>query len=265
MARSVRWLVPVRWLVAVASTVGTFVICLWLFRFVSFSWMPSADADRWVVATAFAAVAAGAVGAATGWWAGREHKPPDVPSTKVATQASPPGRQAVTGGEGLAFGPRGDYRGAVFNFQPEVQSPPPLQVPSLPRSATETPVERDTDAPEGSQAAIIPFPGRGGGQARYRLTRSWSDLAEVLQETSLHGQDWVTLAGSSQRLRSELDAERTPEPDLPESVPKLVGRLRDLLRSMTSASASPALLDTGVAEARQIIDLLVRLLNPKTR
>ncbi len=86
MARSVRWLVPARWLIAVASTVGAFGICLWSFRFVSFSWMPHAEADRWVVATAFAAVAAGAVGAATGWWAGREHKRPDLPSTKVATQ-----------------------------------------------------------------------------------------------------------------------------------------------------------------------------------
>jgi hypothetical protein len=102
MARSVRWLVPARWLIAVASTVGAFGICLWSFRFVSFSWMPHAEADRWVVATAFAAVAAGAVGAATGWWAGREHKRPDLPSTKVATQTSPLGRQAVSGGEGLA-------------------------------------------------------------------------------------------------------------------------------------------------------------------
>ena len=102
MARSVRWLVPARWLIAVASTVGAFGICLWLFRFVSFSWMPHAEADRWVVATAFAAVAADAVGAATGWWAGREHKRPDLPSTKVAAQTSPLGRQAVSGGEGLA-------------------------------------------------------------------------------------------------------------------------------------------------------------------
>ena len=84
-----RWLVPARWLIAVASTVGAFGICLWLFRFVSFSWMPHAEADRWVVATAFAAVAAGAVGAATGWWAGREHKRPDPAGEELASLSGP--------------------------------------------------------------------------------------------------------------------------------------------------------------------------------
>src|SRR5579871_5203712 len=34
--------------------------------------MPHATADRWAVAAAFAAVSAGAVGAACTWWAGRE-------------------------------------------------------------------------------------------------------------------------------------------------------------------------------------------------
>ena len=61
-----------RWLVAVTVTVAVFGGCLWLFRFASWSWMPHATSDRWVVAAAFATVTAGAVGAAGTWWASRE-------------------------------------------------------------------------------------------------------------------------------------------------------------------------------------------------
>ena len=64
-----------RWLVVVTATVAVFGACLWLFRFVSWSWMPHAMSDRWVVAAAFASVAAGAVGAAGAWWASRETPP----------------------------------------------------------------------------------------------------------------------------------------------------------------------------------------------
>jgi hypothetical protein len=62
----------VRWLVAVTVTVAGFGVCLWLFRFASWSWMPHAPSDRWAVAAAFATVTAGAVGAAGTWWASRE-------------------------------------------------------------------------------------------------------------------------------------------------------------------------------------------------
>ena len=62
----------VRWLVAVTVTVAVFGVCLWLFRFAAWSWMPHATSDRWVVAAAFATVTAGAVGAAGTWWASRE-------------------------------------------------------------------------------------------------------------------------------------------------------------------------------------------------
>lgn len=62
-----------RWLVTVSTSVVVFGVCLWLFRFVSFSWMPHAESDRWVVATAFATVAATAVGwPLTRWAAGNE-------------------------------------------------------------------------------------------------------------------------------------------------------------------------------------------------
>jgi hypothetical protein len=61
-----------RWLGVVTATVAVFGGCLWLFRFASWSWMPNATSDRWVVAAAFATVTAGAVGAAGTWWASRE-------------------------------------------------------------------------------------------------------------------------------------------------------------------------------------------------
>lgn len=61
-----RWM---RWLVALIATVGVFVLCLWLFRFASWSWLPHATSDRWAVAAAFATVAAGVVGAAGASWA----------------------------------------------------------------------------------------------------------------------------------------------------------------------------------------------------
>ncbi|HEV3291364.1 MAG TPA: hypothetical protein VG123_20475 [Streptosporangiaceae bacterium] len=76
-----------RWLVAVTVTVAVFGVCLWLFRFASWSWMPHATSDRWAVAAAFATVTAGAVGAAGTWWASRE--------ARVTPDA---GKQAITAG-----------------------------------------------------------------------------------------------------------------------------------------------------------------------
>jgi hypothetical protein len=64
-----------RWLMAVTAAVAVFLVCLWLFRFASWSWMPHKTSDRWVVAAAFASVTAGAVGAAGFWWASRETSP----------------------------------------------------------------------------------------------------------------------------------------------------------------------------------------------
>jgi hypothetical protein len=69
-----------RWLVAVTAAVAVFGVCLWLFRFASWSWMPHATPDRWVVAAAFATVTAGAVGAAGAWWASRETPPAAGPA-----------------------------------------------------------------------------------------------------------------------------------------------------------------------------------------
>ena len=58
-----------RWLVALIATVAVFALCLWPFRFASWSWLPHATSDLWAVAAAFATVAAGVVGAAGASWA----------------------------------------------------------------------------------------------------------------------------------------------------------------------------------------------------
>jgi hypothetical protein len=86
-----------RWLVAVTAAVVVFGVCLWLFRFVSWSWMPHATSDRWLVATAFASVTAGAVFAAP-WWAGRETPPLAGPA--AAEQGSRVDQRARASGHG---------------------------------------------------------------------------------------------------------------------------------------------------------------------
>ena len=253
----------VRWLAAICSTVVVFGFCLWLFRFVSFSWMPHAEADRWVVATAFATVAAGAVGAATGWWAGRERERPDPPQSDVDVRDNPLGGQKMSDAKGQIFGPGGDFRGANIYFRPKINAPSSPQIPS------EGPNNRISDELEAEiqegidRAPIIPINrnvSSSSRQERYQQRRSWNDLADALRQTSLDGHDWVALAGSSQRLRRELEAERAPDPSLPGSVPILVARLQDLLGTLAS-SPSATNIDMSVAEAKQTIDWLLRLLN----
>jgi hypothetical protein len=97
----------VRWLVAVAVTVAVFGVCLWLFRFASWSWLPHATSDRWAVATAFAAVTAGAAGAAGTWWASRETPRPGGTAEAGGAEAGPGGPAA--GGRSVAAG--GDISG----------------------------------------------------------------------------------------------------------------------------------------------------------
>lgn len=86
----------IRWLVAFGAAVGVFWVCLWLFQFASFSWLPRADADRWVVAAAFAGVAAGAIGACMNWWAGREDQPSAVEARTVRQKARASGKSRIT-------------------------------------------------------------------------------------------------------------------------------------------------------------------------
>lgn len=74
----------VQWLVAVLASMATFVLSLWLAWVIEdhfFRQSIKAPADRWVVATAFAAVISGAVLASFGWWAGRENETPDSEPT----------------------------------------------------------------------------------------------------------------------------------------------------------------------------------------
>jgi hypothetical protein len=87
-----------RWLLAVTAPVAVFGVCLWLFRFASWSWMPHATSDRWLVATTFASVTAGAVGAAGYWWAGRETPP--LADSAAAGQGSRIDQRAWASGHG---------------------------------------------------------------------------------------------------------------------------------------------------------------------
>jgi hypothetical protein len=90
-----------RWLVVVTATAAVFGVCLWLFRFASWSWMPRATSDRWTVAAAFASVTGGAVLAAGAWWASRETSPLTGPAaaeqgTRVDQRARASGHGKIT-------------------------------------------------------------------------------------------------------------------------------------------------------------------------
>ncbi|MGH3205028.1 MAG: hypothetical protein ACRDP5_23710 [Streptosporangiaceae bacterium] len=92
-----------RWLAAVTVTVVVFGVCLWLFRFASWSWMPHATTDRWAVAAAFATVTAGAVGAVGTWWASRETPvTADAGDTTAGRGVPAAGERAITAGRGIS-------------------------------------------------------------------------------------------------------------------------------------------------------------------
>ncbi len=95
----VRW---VRWLVAVVAAAVSFGMVLWVVRSVSWGWLPEGEEARWGVAAAFAAVVAGGVLAAVGWWAGRQEQPG---GRRMRARASGHGRVDQVGGHrGVAGG-----------------------------------------------------------------------------------------------------------------------------------------------------------------
>ena len=81
-----------RWAVTVFAGAGSFVVCLWSARAAPFGFLPSAEADRWLVATAFAATVTPLVGAAAGWWAGDRGQPGTVPPDDRTPDTSDPPR-----------------------------------------------------------------------------------------------------------------------------------------------------------------------------
>lgn len=88
-----RW---VRWSVTVVAAAVVFGVCLWAGRSVPFEWMPEAEADRWVVATAFATVMGTVAATAVGWWASREPALPPLPvHPAVSQEATVSGRARV--------------------------------------------------------------------------------------------------------------------------------------------------------------------------
>jgi hypothetical protein len=81
-----------RWAVTVFAGAGSFVVCLWSARAAPFGFLPRAEADRWLVATAFAATVTTLVGAAAGWWAGDRGHPGTVPPDDRSPDTSGPRR-----------------------------------------------------------------------------------------------------------------------------------------------------------------------------
>ena len=72
----------VRWVIASLVAISLFWLCLWLFHFAWFSWLPRDDADRWVVAAAFATVTATVAGVAMAYWAGSDDRA-ETPETRT--------------------------------------------------------------------------------------------------------------------------------------------------------------------------------------
>src|SRR5438046_10590465 len=89
----------VKWSVTCVAAAVTFGVCLWLAMAVELPFLPKAEADRWVVAAAFAGMMATAVAACGTWWAARENRP-------GAADGDPAGAgQQITGAAGsLQFG-----------------------------------------------------------------------------------------------------------------------------------------------------------------
>lgn len=92
----------VRWLVAVAAALVSFVAALWIARTFGLPFEPRGEADRWVVGAAFAGAMSAAVLAAVGFWAGREAPEQRDPAPAVRQKpqpASPPGQDLPTSGD----------------------------------------------------------------------------------------------------------------------------------------------------------------------
>ncbi|MFD8223151.1 hypothetical protein ACFV16_03145 [Streptomyces massasporeus] len=83
-----------RWAVAVFAGAGSFVVCLWSARAAPFGFLPTAEADRWLVATTFATTVTTLVGAAAAWWAGDRGRSGTDPTGNRSPQTSRPPRSA---------------------------------------------------------------------------------------------------------------------------------------------------------------------------
>ena len=84
-----------RAIVAVAS-IAAFVLGLWVDQQLTWSWLPHAEADRWVVAAAFATITATVTLTLAGAWAEKEPAAEQPAPPPVAPTAAPP----VAGGSG---------------------------------------------------------------------------------------------------------------------------------------------------------------------
>ncbi|MBX9361113.1 hypothetical protein [Streptomyces sp. WAC04114] len=84
-----------RWAVTVFAGAGSFVVCLWSARAAPFGFLPTAEADRWLVATTFATTVTTLVGAAAAWWAGDRGRSGTDPTDHRSPGTSRPPRSAT--------------------------------------------------------------------------------------------------------------------------------------------------------------------------
>ncbi|MFF7731413.1 hypothetical protein [Streptomyces sp. NPDC007984] len=78
-----------RWAVTVFAGAGSFVVCLWAARAAPVGFLPRAEADRWLVATTFAATVTTLVGAAAARWAGDRGRTDAMDQRTPETSRSP--------------------------------------------------------------------------------------------------------------------------------------------------------------------------------
>lgn len=84
-----------RWAVTVLAGAGSFVVCLWAARAAPLGFLPRAEADRWLVATTFAATVTTLVGAAAAWWAGDRGRPGTLATDNRSPLTSGPPRSGI--------------------------------------------------------------------------------------------------------------------------------------------------------------------------
>jgi hypothetical protein len=110
----------VKWSVTGVAAAVTFGVGLWLAMAVELPFLPKAEADRWVVAAAFAGVMATAVVACGAWWAGRENRPGSGEGDPAGT-----GQQITASPGSIQFGlgTRAKTRDITVNVNPPPASP----------------------------------------------------------------------------------------------------------------------------------------------
>jgi hypothetical protein len=93
------------------ASVVAFGLSLWLAAAVKLSFLPKADADRWVVNAAFATAMAACVVACGAWWAGRENRPGSADGSTTGAR-----QQNIRSPGSVQLGPRARLKARDINI-----------------------------------------------------------------------------------------------------------------------------------------------------